>query len=175
MFLVKDSVAERREKIESFLNDGEPSIALLLAVIDLERTLRRSILALGCTSTKELNARMGVSPTEEGRLVNTNPKRGPIRYRSNLDGLHEAWKHEVQPRLGRKLPGDLSPGWPTVKEAVKLRNELVHGSRGPTSIDFTETRIEAVLDLIGRLHEVAKDDGHDLQKPVRRRLKDRTK
>jgi len=69
MFLVKDSVADRQKKIESFLNDGEPSNALLLAVIDLERTLRRSILALRCTRTKELNTRMGITPEKQNRIA----------------------------------------------------------------------------------------------------------
>ncbi len=173
MFLIKDSVDDRKKVIESFLRKGQASIALLLSVIDLERTLRRTILALGRTRTKELNAQMGTIKDGEGRRFNEDSSRGPIRYRSGLTGLHEAWKVEVQSHLKRKLPGDLSPTWSIVRDAVELRNKLVHGSRGPTTREFAQGLIKAVLDLIGALDKFAKANGHDLQNPVRRRLKDR--
>jgi hypothetical protein len=173
MFFVRDPVPSRREKIIRMMNEGEPSIALLLAVIDLERTLRRAILALGCSRTKELNAQMGVTKgKDEKRKVNSDPKKGPIRYRSNIEGLHEAWKVEVQPRLHRRLPGDLAPHWSDVRKACDLRNELVHGAHGPTTKDFAQFRVSAVLELIENLYKLAQSEGHDLQKPVRRRLKD---
>jgi hypothetical protein len=175
MFLVNDSIESRRKMIEGFLDDCEPSIALLLAVIDMERTLRRAILALGTIRTKELNARMGVRKGKKDRRPNSKPAKGPLRYRSNLDGLNEAWRAEVQPYLEpeRKLPYDLCSDWDTVLKAVKLRHELVHGARGPTSGEFAVDKVRAVLDFTASVDTFCKTQGHDLRKPVRRRLKDR--
>lgn len=167
MFLIRDSIESRHGRILEFNSEGESSIALLLAVIDLERTLRRAILALGSTPTSELNARMGT------RSPNRNADVGLIGYRSNIDGLHQAWKDEIQPRLKRRLPHDLAPRWDEVKKACSLRNELVHGSRGPTTRDFASNRIRAVLELTRNVHDFALEQGHDLSKPVRRRLKER--
>jgi hypothetical protein len=125
MFLIRDSVESRHAKIIKFLSEGEASISLLLAVIDLERTLRRTILALGSTPTKELGQRLG------NRSPNKDPGKGPIGYR------------------------------------------LVHGAQGPTKKDFAEKRIKAVLALTRELHVIASKEGHNLYKPVRRRLKER--
>jgi hypothetical protein len=167
MFLIRDSVESRHAKIIKFLSEGEASISLLLAVIDLERTLRRTILALGSTPTKELGQRLG------NRSPNKDPGKGPIGYRSSLEGLNDAWKKEVQPRLKRKLPNDLARDWDTVRKAFNLRNRLVHGAQGPTKKDFAEKRIKAVLALTRELHVIASKEGHNLYKPVRRRLKER--
>jgi len=165
MFLVSDSVDSRHRRIREFFQNGDASIAILLAVIDLERTLRRAILALGCTPTKELNAQM------RSRRPNRKPGK-PIGYRSGLDGLHDAWKHEVQRWLHVKLPRDLSPRWTDVRRACDIRNELVHGSRARTSPKFAMRPIDAALDLSRRIQDLALQQGHDLQKPVRRRLKE---
>lgn len=167
MFLVKDTIESREATIRRFLSEGEPSIALLLAVVDLERTLRRTILALGSTPTKELGLQLGKRP------ANNDLRKGPIGYRSGLNGLHDAWKSEVQLRIGRKLPGDLSRNWSDVLKACRLRNDLVHGSRGPTSKEFAQSKINAVLSLTRALQQLSSDQGQNLNEPVRRRIKER--
>lgn len=166
MFLVSDSVESKRSKIEAFMNDGEPSIALLLAVIDLERTLRRAILALGKTPTPELGKRLGK------RLPNKDLSKGEIGYRSGLDGLNDAWKDEVQ-KVYKTPLHSLTRYWSTVKKACDLRNELVHGARARTTREFSKRKIEAVIDLTQEIHEFTLSKGQDLNKPVRRRLKER--
>jgi hypothetical protein len=183
MFLISDTVESRRAKIESFQNEDEASIALLLAVFDLERTFRRAILALGMTRTKELNARLGVGDQSKRPKLDRKKKQTRFKYRATLDGIHDAWKDEVQGQFttAKAIPDGLISNkvWGRVREAFNLRHDLVHGSRGPVSSDFSKVRIDAVLQLTEALEEAVKqvyeDDKveHDLRKPVRRRLKDR--
>ncbi len=51
MFLVSDTLEERSAKIHRFIAEREPAIAVLLAAVDCERTIRRAVMSLGTTPT----------------------------------------------------------------------------------------------------------------------------
>ncbi len=58
MFLVRDRIEARHEKIRTFMGSDDAAIAVLLAAADFERTVRRAILALGNTPTKQLRTKV---------------------------------------------------------------------------------------------------------------------
>ena len=53
-FLVDDNHSNRHAKIRSFLTEGTAVIAVLLAAVDLEWTLNRTIRALGKSASADL-------------------------------------------------------------------------------------------------------------------------
>jgi hypothetical protein len=125
MFLVSDTPKARHEKIRSFL-EREPVIAVLLAAVDFEWTVRRAILALGNNPTKFIRENV-------------------INRTSGLDDYKESWREEVKPRFGVGLAGVI-PAWEFFKtQAYPLRNRLVHGVSGTVGTPYATKRVEAIL------------------------------
>ena len=92
MFLVSDIPAQRRGKIQSFLENDEPAIAVLLAAADCERTIRRAILSLGKTPTRELALRLGRKELDNrNSTAGTQEKATHPYYGSSLKGYNKAW------------------------------------------------------------------------------------
>lgn len=56
MFFVNDTQEHRHKFIRSFLKKDTAPIAVLLAAIDFEWTVKRAILAFGTSPTKDLRA-----------------------------------------------------------------------------------------------------------------------
>ena len=108
--------------IRSFLAD-DPSLAALLAVVNVEWTLRRAIVALG---------------TSPNAVV-----REQLRYCHGHEKYCDVWKAEVTPRTGRRLP-EIIADWEGLKRAFKVRHVLVHGVR-PISFDYAAQRAEWAL------------------------------
>jgi hypothetical protein len=125
VFLANDSIERRHTKIRSFL-PREPIIAILLAAVDFEWTVRRAIIALG---------------TNSNRLI-----RDEVLNRSHgADDYKDAWKKEVKGRLGKGLP-EVVPDWKFLKEeAFLLRHQVIHGVRGMPSSKKTHKCVEAFL------------------------------
>jgi hypothetical protein len=108
MFLVQDASATREARIQQ-LSVEDPSLSALLAVIHVEWTLRRAIIALG-----------------------TSPN---VEVREKLEGCHglkkykELWKAEVFPNTQQGLP-DVVKNWEDLQRSFRLRHRLVHGVSG---------------------------------------------
>jgi len=171
MFLVTDSIETRQRKIRQFLRRGEPAIAVLLAAADCERTMRRAILSLGTTPTRELAHRLG-RKRPKGYVA---PAPTPPHYGSSIKGYAKAWKQEVSPFWGLELKGDVIEDWDSLAKAFQLRHDLIHGDTGTTGQDYAEVQVEALLAATERVHKAAFDRGYDLEKPLRRRLRPRAK
>lgn len=125
MFLVSDTIERRHLKIRSFL-PGEPVMAILLAAVDFEWTVRRAIIALGTNSNKTI------------REVVLKHCHGPDHYK-------EAWKTEVKLRFGKGL-ADVVQNWNELQgTAFILRNRVVHGIRGMPSSRKTSEAVEIFL------------------------------
>jgi hypothetical protein len=169
VFLVTDSILRRRKTIESFLDRKEPVIAVLLAAADCERTIRRAILNMGTTATKELAHRLG-RPRPKG-YVSPVPK--PPKYGSTIDGYAKAWDTEVLPRLQKKLKGDVITDWDELKRAFQLRHDLIHGDTGNCGVEYARKRVDALLAASAAVDRTAREQKYDLCRPIRRRLKDR--
>ena len=126
MFLVKDTLPERQEKIRSFLK-LEPAIAVILAAADFEWTVRRAILALGCSPTPEIR------------------QRWKDKHLSGPDAYKDEWKKEVKPRTHSDL-ARVVPDWRAFKgTAYRLRHELVHGSSGTAGVVYASRAVTTIL------------------------------
>lgn len=105
MFLVKDTSAAREARITQLATD-DPALALITAIIHVEWTLRRAIIALGSASNVEIRHKLGHC-------------HGPAAYK-------QLWRGEVTPRTNMRLP-DVIRDWDGLLRAFRLRHTLVHG------------------------------------------------
>jgi hypothetical protein len=135
------------------LNQGETIIAVLLAAADFEWTLRRAILALGCTPNVDLR---------EGILAKC----------TGLDRYKVAWRIEVARHRGTALPSVI-PDWEKFKEAFKLRHRVIHGVDGFVSVPYAAERVNAILAATSAVAAYSNGQGADLYSrlPIRKRKK----
>ena len=135
MFLATDMPDRRHKKIRSFL-PKEPVIAILLAAVDFEWTVRRAVIALGTNSNRHI--------------------RDTILNRCHsADDYKKAWAAEVKPRLPKGLP-EVVPNWKFLKEeAYFMRHRVVHGLYGMPNSKKAEERSEAFLAASNAIHEFA--------------------
>ncbi len=147
-FLVNDSQSDRHAKIRSFLTADEAVIAVLLAAVDFEWTLRRAICALGNISPKDLSSK---------RI-------------SGLDGYRRAWKAAVANRASVEF-NQLIDDWDELNRAYLLRHELIHGTHGTTGLSYATRKVDRILDASTRVFEFAQEQGVNLyaRLPARRR------
>ena len=152
MFIVTDTRERRHEKIRSFL-PGEPVIAILLAAVDFEWTVRRAIIALGTNTNRVI------------RDTVLDRCHGPDDYK-------KAWKAEVARQVDRSL-AQVVPRWSFVRgEAFLLRHQVVHGLKGLPSSRKTADRVEAFLQGSEAIDKLAEVHGVQLfgkRLPVRRK------
>ena len=124
MFFVSDTQANRHKLIRSFHSKSQDSIAVILAAVDFEWTVRRAILALGTRSTKDIRKSLEMS--------------------WGLDKYKDIWSQEVTIRLQVSLV-QIIPGWSELRDAFKFRDRLVHGVVGVISQDAASRSVEAIL------------------------------
>lgn len=137
MFFVSDSIAERQEKIRSFL-ETDPVVAVLLAAADFEWCLNRFIIALGTKPNKEIR----------DEVLSSLNKKGFRSYVSGLTDYERAWKKSAASSNDfRSLEDIISHNqWKALKDAFNLRNELIHGRKGTTGPGYAAKRVEVILD-----------------------------
>lgn len=154
MFLIRDTLDARQTQIRGFLR-SEPAIAVILAAADFEWTVRRTILALGRSSTTSIRRRF-----EKERV-------------SGLGAYKELWKEEVKNRLGTDL-AIVVPNWQFFSEtAFQLRHRLVHGVSGTTGVAFAERSTESILAATKAVAQYAEFQGEPIYGRQIRRLNPR--
>ena len=148
MFLVKDTSAAREVRIQAFIVD-DPSLAALLAIVHVEWTLRRAIIALGQSPNTEIRRKL-------------ERCHGHDKYR-------DLWKEEVTPRTGARLP-IVVRNWDGLVRAFRLRHVLVHGVRTVTH-DYAADRAQWALGAAADVRVFCGAYGVDIDRrlPVRRR------
>ena len=150
MFLVDDTLSQRQSRIRSY----EPFVGVILAAVDFEWTVRRAILALGKSPTKQIHDTV-------------------LIHCSGLDKYKEAWRLEVKPFTGKGLP-EVIADWQFFKEkAFSLRHRLVHGVSGSVTKQYAEERIESILRASKSIAEFAESFNEPIYGRVIRRLKPR--
>ncbi|MFZ1536486.1 MAG: hypothetical protein WAT23_03770 [Chromatiaceae bacterium] len=156
MFLVSDSQQNRHDLIESFLKEDTATIAVILAAIDFEWTIRRAILALGCSPTKYIRLEV---------LGNKNMGSGPDAYK-------KAWNAEPYRNL-RKRIDEVIPHWSRLKDpelgALRLRNQIVHGIRGTVSLPLATDKVQDFLKASKCLEQLAQENNTSLYRRITRR------
>jgi hypothetical protein len=128
MFFVNDDQKARHQFIRRHLSERTASIAVILASIDFEWMLRRAILGLGSSSTKNIHARLG-------------------KIQGGYRGYKEIWKSEVQKRLGVPVDKAIS-NWSRISGengAAKTRGAIVHGASVPISLERATLCVDEFL------------------------------
>lgn len=137
-FLVGDSQENRHATIRSFLNDTQAVIALILAAIDLEWTIRRVIDAMRTTDS---------DPVSDKRV-------------SGLDAYAKAWSKTIRGETARSL-GDIVDDWDGLKSDYQIRNDIVHGRKGTVGAQFAAKRVETILRASKAIANYGKNHGAD--------------
>jgi hypothetical protein len=147
MFLVKDTVQKRHEKILSFL-EKEPAIAVLLSAADFEWTVRRVILACGSSPIRDLRS----------------------RQLNGLNSYAKCWKNEVTPRFPKELQ-KVVPDWEVFQKAFKLRHNLIHGVQGTTGRGYARRQVETIIGASKALVDFAAENRAKIYGSPLRRVK----
>ena len=150
MFFVKDDQLERHKLIRSFLTADGSAIAVILAAIDFEWTLRRAILLFGTNSTKDILGKA-------------------LKKAFGADKYKKAWRDEVSKNLHKNID-EVIPHWSRLvdpeKGAFALRGSILHGARVSVSPNFAKTRVEDFLIASSLLEQLAKDQNKSLYKRI---------
>ena len=139
MFLIKDTLEQRQDKIRSFL-PVEPVIAVLLAAADLEWTLRRAI--------RRFAHKTGNDP---------GPK---FEKASGLGTYRECWAKAASPLFARLE--EVVRDWNSLLTSFDLRHKLIHGAQGTTGASFAKIRVEAILAASAAVAKYAIDQGEPI-------------
>jgi len=156
MFLVNDSVEDRRHKIIGFVDNGEIAIAVLLAAANFEWTLRRCIIGLGMSKTSDFNKKNGIFDGCHGLKV----------YKT-------VWKKEVTPLVEQTLP-EVILNWQYLKEkAFPLRNKMIHGVEGPPGVGYGREKVLGLINASEALIEYASSKDVNMFERIKVRRKER--
>ena len=139
MFYVNDKQQERHDFVLSHLTEQAASIAIILASIDFEWTLRRAILAMGKSPTKVI--RKSAFVTLQG---------GYMAYK-------DLWRAEVQPRTGLRIDQAIT-NWSSLcgsNGAASVRGSIVHGASVPITVDRARVHVENWLSASRALEKLA--------------------
>lgn len=151
MFLVGEHSVTREARIRALLT-AEPPIAVILAAVNVEWTVRRAVLALGRSPNRDIRQ----------RLVNCH----------GLDKYKELWKAEVS--RGGRLPTlpQVVREWAELRKAFVLRHRLVHGANSCTAV-YAMPRVEVMLAASADIRRFCADQGVDLHDRLKVRRKAR--
>jgi len=153
MFFVSDSQTQRHDRIRSFLTDESATIAVILAAIDFEWSVRRAILALGSSPTKHIREVVFAG------------------FHGGYGNYADAWNQEVAVWLKLSLAQAI-PHWSRLANkrdgAVRLRGQIVHGATVSVSVDLARPRVEDWLAASTALEGLAIQHKTSLYKRLRR-------
>lgn len=144
-FLVADTQAARHRAIERYLTPETATIAVLLAAVDLEWTIRRAIYCLG-----------------------TRPI--PVLKEVHVPGLGRyarLWRKEVRRTDQESLQGIVGD-WDGLVQAYQLRHRIVHGAQGGVGVRYAGARVRRILAASVAVAGYAKAHGADVYARLRR-------
>ena len=164
MFLVSDGNRTNRRKLIEQVAGEDRVIKVLLAAIDFEWTLRRTVMALGYSPTKQLAEKMSK------------------REFRHFDGIKKLWKDEVVGHLGKGTPTlaqviDTTAKMPTdargnasacLQKAREFRNNIVHGNQGSCGKEYGELQADVFFAVSDALAAFAMKHKKDIFKAIRR-------
>jgi hypothetical protein len=178
MFYVNQLQKERHNFIKAFLNKDETCpVAIVLAAVDFEWTLRRVILACGNAKSKDILNRLmhkslnkykkayfdihkeNISEDEEKRHENK------IWSPSGLDAYKKMWKQEIN---GVPLMSVLK-NHEALISAFNVRNKIVHGVSVPIRHEYASDVTNNFLVESKNLAEKSKENGGDIFSKIDRR------
>lgn len=148
MFLVQDSSTAREARIQQ-LSVEDPTLSALLAVIHVEWTFRRAIIALGTSPNVDI--------------------RKQLQHCHGLKKYKNLWGDEVSPKTEKKLP-EVVKDWQSLHRSFSLRHRLVHGVSG-CGHEYAQERTNWALAAAADVREFCSVHDVDLDSrlPVRRK------
>jgi len=150
---------ENRERRIRELFDEEPCTAVLLAAVHFEWTMKRAILKLGISPTKELRQRLERVYRITGR---------------SDDNYKSVWKEQVSIQFRNSRLGTVLGTLSTIQNHTsKVRGLIIHGN-GTVSREVAEEAMNQYLTASRKIFEFAKNHGEDLDSRLRPRRKART-
>lgn len=149
MFLVSYHTEKRIRKIRGFLDKDENApIAILLAAVQFEWVVSRSILILGNSSTADLGKR--------------------VYKTSGLNAYVELWRDEVSiPRGEKRLP-QVVTNWQEFRESFKARHRIVHGTMSANK-SYALKHVHPILDASEHVRKFTESLGEDLHQKLKSR------
>lgn len=135
MFKVSDSLDDRRDRIQRAIDEGETAVGFILAAADLERTIRRAIIALSSGPTKDV--------------------RETIEKRYKTIGFYEAGWEALVEATGKPGLRKAVSDWDAVKKTFQTRNEIIHGKRATLSRERAIEKISIILKATSEVTEFA--------------------
>lgn len=150
MFLVQDSSTTREARIQQ-LSVEDPTLSALLAVIHVEWTFRRAIIALGTSPNVEI--------------------RKQLQRCHGLDMYKDLWRDEVFPKTKKRLPEVVKvKNWQNLHRSFGLRHRLVHGASS-CGQEYAQVRTSWALAAAADVREFCSVHDVDLDSrlPVRRK------
>jgi hypothetical protein len=138
MFLVQDKITGRHKRIRSFLQKKDYSIAVILAAVDLEWTVRRAIRALGKLPTAKL----------KDEILNSKER--------GIKGYKKIWKQYVCDDVEKSLVKVIGEKeWDQVTAAFDHRNLLIHGFEGTPHPEEATNSTESLIKASVKINEFA--------------------
>jgi len=155
MFLVEFSSQDRIKKIRGFLDTDENApIAILLAAVQFEWIVSRSIIALGQSPTADL--------------------RKTVNKVSGLEKYKRLWRDEVSIPRSEKILCDVVKDWSKFKECFKARHRIVHGTMSANK-SYALKSVHPILDASEDIRNFAESLGVDLHSRLKTRQRPRKK
>ena len=124
MFLVNDTIQQRRTRIRSFLKSDQV-VAVLLAAADFEWTVRRAIIALSRAPNKVVRNRLAKC--------------------HGLKGYKSLWDELIKPYYEKGLH-QIIPKWDRLNGvSYPLRDLIIHGIKPSTGKNYARLQVERIL------------------------------
>ena len=143
MFTLFDKRDKRRKTIAGYA-EIDIQLGVLLAAVDFEWTCRRAILALSKNPTVTIRQKFSTE------------------YRC-FGGLQKGWENEVNDKDSLdSIFVKTAISWDQIADAMKIRNEIVHGSGDRTSLKEGRYAVYVLETACDILVEYVKDAGKDL-------------
>ena len=160
MFSVSYGSENRERRIQEFFRDGEACTAVLLAAVHFEWTIKRAIMKLGISPTKNLRKRL----ERVWKLKETNDGND---YKS-------VWKDEVAVRFRNSSLGTVLGTLEKIQnETSEVLGRIIQGN-GTVSNDLAEKAVYQYLRVAEKIRFFAIQHGEDLDSRLKSRLKART-
>lgn len=158
MFLVSYGAEKRESRIRE-IGKSDKTTAVILAAVHFEWTLKRTILKMGGSPTKDLRTQL--------------EKVYRISNRNGQDGYKEIWDREVGKRFKNSSLGTVLGNLVRIQNhAMDVRGKVIHGN-GTVGKASANEAIELFLSAAKKLREFAKKNGEDLDTRLKTRLKPR--
>ena len=152
--------SEKREAAIRKLADSDRTTAVILAAVHFEWMLKRSILKLGVSPTKDLRSEL------EG-VFRIDKKLGK-------DGYKEIWEREVGKRFKNSSLGSVLGKLTRIQnDALDVRGKVIHGN-GTVGKKSADEAIELFLGAGEKLRDFAKKKGEDLDSRLNSRKRPRS-